>query len=131
MSTLKKPEVSKAAVAAGVNSLTGLLRRREKLGANLDALSDAIGAVYKDLAEVQRAIGQELFHGGGTGGAAPAWLADSTTAYRLRNRLGAACAPHSSGGGNESPFGPVQCRMPLREVFAKDNASLQGKGGGQ
>ena len=127
MSTLKKPELSKAAVAGGVNNMTALLRDRERIGAELDSLAAAIGDQYQALSRVQMEIGQQLFTEGNFGGAAPAWLADSATAYRLRNRLGMACAPHSSGGGNESPFGPVHCRLTLREVFAKDNASLAGR----
>jgi len=127
MSTLKKPELSKEAVAGGVNNMTALLRDRERIGAELDSLAAAIGDQYRALCRIQMAIGQELFHTGACPGNAPAWLADSATAYRLRNRLGTACAPHSSGGGNESPFGPVHCRLTLREVFAKDNASLAGR----
>ncbi len=121
-------KISKAAVAGGVNDLGTLLRRREEIGEQLDSLSATFGAVYRDLAQVQKEIGIILFQAGNTGGTMPQFLADATTAYRLRNRLGVACAPHSSGGGKESPFGIVQCSIPLAEIFKKDSASLAGKG---
>ena len=121
MSTLKKPELDRLAAAGGVNNMTDLLREREQIGAELDRLAAAIGDQYQALSRIQMAIGQELFYTGACPGNAPAWLGDSATAYRLRNRLGVACVPHSSGGGNESPFGPVYCRFSLQEVFGRDH----------
>ena len=119
-----RPELTRKDVAAGITTMGALVRQRDEIGARLDQTIDEVGRLYGDLSRVNKAIGQELFHTGACPGNAPAWLADSTTAYRLRNRLGAACAPHSAGGANESPFGLVQCRLPLREVFAKDHAGV-------
>lgn len=124
MSTLKKPEVSKEAVAAGVTSMSAQLRRREALCARLDQTIEEFGRLYGELSQVQKEIGQQLFQEAAFGGAMPAWLADSTTNYRLRQRLAVACSPHSPGGANESPFGLVQCRLTLAEIAVKDHGAI-------
>jgi len=121
MSTLKKPELSKEAVAGGVNTMSTLLRRRADIGTRLDQEIDELGRLYGMLVEVQGAIGQELYNTGACPGNAPAWLSETRTAEALRNRLAMELAEHSSGGGNETVLGPVRSRETLVEVFGKDH----------
>lgn len=122
MSTLKKPELSKEAVAGGVNTMSTLLRRRADIGTRLDQEIDELGRLYGMLVEVQQAIGEQLYREGGFGGVAPAWLSETRTAEALRNRLAMELAEHSSGGGNETVLGPVRSRETLAAVFEKDHA---------
>ena len=122
--TFGKPEVTKEAVAGGVNTMGTLLRRRADIGTRLDQEIDELGRLYGMLVEVQGAIGQELYNKGACPGNAPAWISETRTAEALRNRLAMELAEHSSGPGNETVLGPVRSRETLASVFEKDHAGV-------
>ncbi len=109
----KNKNVSTENVAEGVNSATDLLRRRVKLGAQMDVLISQLSEVHQELSQLHSELGRAIFSADPK--FADADLPNVLVNFReiMEKRLHKVMNPQSSIPGGS-----------LEEAFAQENTSI-------
>lgn len=110
-----KPKTEKTKKAPAEASLKELLGQQLDLVDMLDQVIDELGLQYGVLVEIQEEIAKKLHRQS----VMPEWVSESWRKEVFRGRLAAELAEHSSGGGNESIFGPAKSQETLLSIFRK------------